>query len=87
MANDAHDLQLTVLQCPSALACPDKGCRAHLESFVLKDALDGSIFPRRREFRLKNDAKRAIADNLALRVLHIPRLAGDTILDLFANDL
>jgi hypothetical protein len=58
---------------------------SYLEPLVLQHALDGSIFTRWRELGLEDDSERAIAHNLALRVLQIPRLAGNAVLHLFAN--
>lgn len=59
----------------------------YLEPLVLQHTLDGGILARRRQLRLENDAEGAIADNLAVCVLHFPRLACDAILDLFADNL
>lgn len=59
----------------------------HLESFVLKNSLDGSIFPAGRQFGLKDDAKGAIANDLALGVLHLPRFPSEAILHLFPYHL
>lgn len=59
---------------------------ADLESLVLKNPLDGRILIGRREFRLEHDTERSIPHNLALRVLEIPRLAGDSVLDLLADN-
>lgn len=58
----------------------------YLESLILQDALDGSIFVRRSELGLENYTKGAISDNLALCVLKFSRLAGDSILDLLLDD-
>jgi hypothetical protein len=60
---------------------------AHLESFVLQDALDGSILARGGELGLKDDAEGSVSYNLALCVLHISSLTRNAILDLFANNL
>lgn len=59
----------------------------YLEALVLQDTLDGRIFTAGRELGLKDHAKGAVADNLALRVLHLFGLASQAILHLFANDL
>jgi hypothetical protein len=63
-----------------------KGHDAYLESLVLQHPLDGRIFTIGRDLGLKDDAKGAIAYNLALGILHLARLAGDAILDLLADD-
>lgn len=60
---------------------------AHLESFILQDALDGRIFARRRKLGLEDDTEGSVAHDLALCILHVPSLSSDAILDLFANDL
>lgn len=59
---------------------------ADLESLVLENPLDGCILIRGREFCLKDDTERSVSHNLALRVLEIPRLAGDSVLNLLADD-
>jgi len=58
-----------------------------LEPLVLKDTLYGGILPRRRQFSLKDYTERAISDDFALCILQVPRLAGDAVLDLFADEL
>lgn len=58
----------------------------YLEALVLQHALDGGILPRRRELGLEDDAEGAIADNLALGVLHLLGLAGQAVLDLLTDD-
>lgn len=58
-----------------------------LETLVLQNALDGGIFTAGRQLGLEDDTERAIADDLALRVLHLFCLSGQAILDLFANYL
>lgn len=60
--------------------------QAHLESLVLQHPLDGGILSAWRELGLEDDAKGAVADNLALRVGEVLVLAGLTVLDLLAND-
>lgn len=70
------------------------GCRrirqpiesSYLEALVLENALDGGILSAGRELGLEDDTERAIAHDLALGVLHLFRLTGQSILDLFAND-
>lgn len=59
----------------------------YLEPLVLEHSLDGGILTRRRELGLEDDAKRAVAHYLTLGVLHLLRLAGETILHLLANHL
>lgn len=59
----------------------------HLEAFVLKNAFDGSIFASGRQLGLEDNAKGAIAHDLALGVLHITSLASNTILDLLTDHL
>ena len=58
-----------------------------LESFVLQYTLDSSILAIGGDLGLEDDAEGAISNNLALGVLHLSSLAGDTILNLFADDL
>lgn len=58
-----------------------------LESLVLEDALDGSILIGWSQLGLKNNAKRAVSDDLALSVLYLPRLASDAILYLLLDYL
>jgi hypothetical protein len=58
-----------------------------LEALVLENTLDGGIFAAGRQLGLENDTEGTVADNLALGVLHLFRLSGQTILDLFANYL
>ena len=48
VSNDAHNLQLTVLnQISQQRTICESGSMAHLESLVLQDALDGGILARR----------------------------------------
>lgn len=56
-----------------------------LESLVLQDALDGSIFSRRRQLRLEDDTKRAVSNDFTLRVLQVPSFSSDAILNLFTD--
>jgi hypothetical protein len=56
-----------------------------LESFVLENSFDGCIFTSWGQFGLKHYSKTAIANNLALGVLHFPCLAGNAILDLLSD--
>lgn len=58
----------------------------YLEALVLENALDCSVLAAGRQFGLKDDTEGAIADDLALGVLHLFRLASESILNLFAND-
>jgi len=69
MADNAHDLELSVL-----------------EALVLQHALDGGILTRRRQFGLENDTEGAIADDLALGVLHLLGLPSKAVLDLLTDD-
>ncbi len=59
----------------------------HLEALVLEHAFNGRVLAIGGELGLEDDTERAVADDLALRVLHLAGLAGEAILDLFANDL
>lgn len=70
-----------------ASAMIGRGAATHLEPLVLQDTLDGSIFSRGRKLGLKDNTKGAIADNLALGVLQVPRLPCDAVLHLLTNDL
>ena len=58
---------------------------AVLEALVLQDPLDRGILVGRRQLRLEDDAERPVADDLTLRVLYLPGLAGDAILYLLAD--
>jgi hypothetical protein len=59
---------------------------AHLEALVLQHALNGRIFAAGRQLGLEDDAKGAVADNLALRVGEVLVFARLAVLDLFADD-
>jgi hypothetical protein len=59
---------------------------AVLEALVLQDTLDGRIFTTGRQLRLEDYAERAVADNLALRVCEVFVVAGQAVLDLFADN-
>jgi len=58
----------------------------HLKALVLEHALDSSILSGRRQLGLEDDTERAVADNLALSVLHLLRLSGKAVLDLLADN-
>ena len=58
----------------------------HLKALVLKHALDGSILSGRRQLGLEDDTERAVADDLALSVLHLLGLSGQAVLDLLTDD-
>ena len=60
--------------------------QTHLEALVLQDTLDGRIFTTGRQLRLEDYAERAVADNLALRVCEVFVVAGQAVLDLFADN-
>ena len=60
--------------------------QTHLEALVLQDTLDGRIFTTGRQLRLEDYAERAVADNLALRILQVSYLACDPIVHLFPDD-
>lgn len=59
----------------------------YLEPLILQDSLDGSIFPARSHLGLKHNTERTIAHNLALSVGDLLGFAGESILDLLADDL
>ena len=61
--------------------------RTYFEALILEHTFDGSIFAVGRDFCLENDTERTIADYFALGVLHLLRLSGQAILDLFTNNL
>ena len=61
--------------------------RPYLESLVLEDSLDGSVLAAGSHLGLEHHTEGAIADDLTLRVGDLLGLAGQSILDLFANDL
>lgn len=87
MTNDAHDLELTILwPGQHGLDATDPAEKAHLESLVLEDTLDGGIFVGRGQLGLEDDTKGTISDNLALSVLQILRLASFAILNLLPDD-
>lgn len=58
-----------------------------LEALVLEYPFDGSVLAGGRQLGLKHDAEGAVADNLALRVLHISGLSCKAILNLLADNL
>lgn len=88
MTDDAHDLELAILRFgqQQQLAATDSTGGAHLESFVLKDTLDGGIFVGGGQLGLEDDTEGTVADNLALGVLQILRLASFAVLDLLPDD-
>ena len=57
-----------------------------LKALVLQHALDGSILSGRRQLGLEDDSERAVADDLALGVLHFLGLSGQAVLDLLTDD-
>ena len=59
----------------------------YLESLILKNSLDGSILAAGSHLGLEYHTEGAIANNLALRVSNLLGLTGQSILDLFADDL
>jgi hypothetical protein len=63
-----------------------RGKGPYLEALVLQDALDGGVLTGGRELGLEDDAKRAVADDFALRILHLFGLSGQAVLHLFADD-
>lgn len=87
MPDNAHDLQFTVLYFSQYCRCAVHRhiISAHLETFVLKNALDGGILIGGGQLGLEDDAERAIPDDLALGVLYLPCLAGNAILHLFLD--
>lgn len=64
-----------------------KTLATYLESLVLEDTLNRCVLVGGRQFRLKDDAKGAIAYNFALGVLQVPRFSGHSILNLFVDNL
>jgi hypothetical protein len=58
---------------------------AILETLVLQNPFDGCILVRWRQLGLEDYAKGPVAHNLALGVLNLAGLAGDAILDFFAD--
>lgn len=85
MSDNAHNLEFAVLRGSAGAACHD-GAQTHLEALVLQDTLDGRIFTTRRQLGLEDDTERAVADNLALRVCEVLVVAGQAVLDLFADN-
>lgn len=55
------------------------------ETFVLQHTFDGHLGARRLQFRMKNDAKGAVPNHLALSVAKLLDLASAAIVDLLAN--
>ncbi|KAH8632673.1 Pkinase-domain-containing protein [Alternaria alternata] len=70
-------LRLCILACVA---------QTHLEALILQHTLDGRIFTTGRQLRLEDYAERAVADNLALRVCEVFVVAGQAVLDLFADN-
>ena len=66
---------------------PRNAAAAYLEPLVLQDPLDGGVLARRGQLGLEDDAEGPVSDHLALRVLEVPGLARDAVLDLLANHL
>lgn len=90
VSHNPHDLQFTVLlsisfSFSSPLLLPHQ--IPYLESLVLEDSLDGRVFPAGRHLGLKDHTEGAIADDLTLGVGDLLGLAGQSILDLLADDL
>jgi len=88
MTDDTHDLQLTILfQLVEVRFLMPAFLSSYLEALVLKNALDRCVFSSRRELGLKDDPKRAVANNLALSILHFFRIPSNTILDFLTDHL
>jgi hypothetical protein len=58
----------------------------YLESLVLEDTLDGSIFARRGQLGLEDNTERTVAYDLALRVLQVSGFACDAVLYFLADN-
>lgn len=58
----------------------------HLEALVLENSFDGGILTTRRQLGLEDDTKGAVANDLALRVGEVLVVAGQAVLDLFADN-
>jgi hypothetical protein len=83
--DNPHDLQFTILE--ASVRWHDLiAYRMYLESLVLQDTLDGSIFSAGRELGLEDDPEGAIAHNLALSVLDLSLFTSQSILDFLSND-
>ena len=59
---------------------------AYLEPLILEHAFDCRILVGWRQLSLEDNAKRSVANDLALGILQVSGLAGDAVLDLFADD-
>lgn len=59
----------------------------YLETLVLKNAFDGTFFIIGSNLALKDHSEGSVANDLVLGVLDVASLAGDTVLDLLADDL
>lgn len=59
----------------------------NLESLVLQDSLDGSIFAIGSQLCLEHHAEGAVAHDFALRVLHFSGLARNSILYFFPDNV
>ena len=88
MPDDAHDLELSVLHNTINLSThmSREICEASLKPLILQHPLDGSILATGGQLGLEDDAKRPIANNLALSVCELSSLSGQAVLNLFAND-
>lgn len=62
------------------------GTQTDLESLVLKNTLDGSVFTGWGELGLENDPEGAVADDFTLSVLHFLGFTRKTILDFLPNN-
>lgn len=58
----------------------------YLETFILKDALDGSILAGWRQLCLEDHTKGPIANNLALSILEISSFTSDSILNALTDN-
>ena len=85
MSDNAHDLEFTVLL-PSAMDAQAQRRHTDLETLVLENPLDGRILTTGRQLRLEDYAKGAITDDFALRVGEVLVVAGQAVLDLFADN-
>lgn len=65
----------------------DEAQFAYLESFVLKDSLDGGILSTGRQLCLEDYTEGTVAHYLALCILHFSCLAREAILHLLSYHL
>ena len=86
MANNTHDLELTVLTTVNRSLYRSES-PPHLEAFILKNAFNRRVFSVRGKLGLEDDSEGTVSDNFTLSVLHFTSFARLTVLHFLADDL